>query len=225
MEGIYSRLQAIQAELVAPKSRTNTFGKYSYRSCEDILAAVKPLLNKYGVVLTLSDDIIAVNDRIYVKATARLSVPGLYQMEENGHITELSDEKTIEVSAYAREAADKKGMDDSQITGTASSYARKYALNGLFCIDDTKDADATNTHGKDLDQVIGEAMEAAELNTPISPKELEILKNTLTDNQAEWALNAYGIGDLSAMTKAEYGALMRQINDRKNAEEKAAKKK
>ena len=222
---IYSKLHAIQAELVAPKKRTNTFGKYSYRSCEDILASVKPLLSKYDVTLTLSDEIVAVGDRIYVKATARLNSLDLYKIAEDGQITKLPGEEPIEVSAYAREAAEKKGMDDSQITGTASSYARKYALNGLFCIDDEKDADATNTHGKDLDQVIGEAMEAAELTQTISDKELAILNNTLSDNQAEWALNAYNISDLSQMTKAEYGALMRQINDRKNADEKAAKKK
>lgn len=119
-------LLQIQSELKAPKGQYNSFGKYKYRSCEDILEAVKPLCVKYGVILTLSDEIVQVGERYYIKATARLR-------KEGG-----SD---ILVTAYAREALDKKGMDDSQITGTASSYARKYALNGLFCIDDTKDAD------------------------------------------------------------------------------------
>ena len=115
----------IQKELKAPKGQYNSFGKYKYRSAEDILEAVKPLLHKNGCQLTLSDEIVLIGDRFYVKATARLS---------NG----MESEST---SAYAREDLDKKGMDGSQITGTASSYARKYALNGLFCIDDTKDAD------------------------------------------------------------------------------------
>lgn len=123
----------IQNELKAPKGQYNSFGKYSYRSCEDILEAVKPLLSSYDCILTLSDEITLVGERYYVKATAILM---------NG-----ASEK-VEVTAYAREEADKKGMDGSQITGAASSYARKYALNGLFCIDDTKDSDTTKTEAK-----------------------------------------------------------------------------
>ena len=119
-------LLQIQSELKAPKGQYNSFGKYKYRSCEDILEAVKPLCVKHGVILTLSDEMVQVGERYYIKATARLQKEG------------CSD---VSVTAYAREALEKKGMDDSQITGTASSYARKYALNGLFCIDDTKDAD------------------------------------------------------------------------------------
>lgn len=132
MGNIDERLIHIQGELKAPKSQENKFGGYKYRSCEDILEAVKPLLKKEKVTLTISDDIVEVGGRVYVKATATLS----------------DGEETISTSAFAREAETKKGMDDSQITGSASSYARKYALNGLFAIDDTKDADATNTHGK-----------------------------------------------------------------------------
>ena len=123
----------IQQGLKAPKGQRNNFGKYNYRSCEDILEAVKPLLgNSY---LTLSDDITAVGDRIYVKATATLK---------------LADGPCVSVTAMAREALSQKGMSDPQITGSASSYARKYALNGLFAIDDTKDDDATNQHDKPL---------------------------------------------------------------------------
>ena len=207
--GLYEKLINVQTELVAPKSRTNTFGKYSYRTCEDILSAVKPLLKKHGLSLTLSDEIVEIGDRFYVRAMATL--------------WDVKGEGTLSVCAYARESLDKKGMDDAQITGTASSYARKYALNGLFCIDDSQDADVTNTHGKDLDQVISEAMTGAELSEKISEKELAILNSVLTDTQAEWALNAYNIPDLSEMSKAEYGALMRTINDRKNAEEKKGK--
>ena len=127
-------LQSIQVELKAPKNQMNKFGGYSYRSAEDILEAVKPLLNKYGSYLTVSDEIVEVGGRVYVKATATL---------HESHQGEIAS-----TTAYAREAEVKKGMDEAQITGSASSYARKYALNGLFCIDDTKDPDATNTHGK-----------------------------------------------------------------------------
>ncbi|WP_315508601.1 ERF family protein [Campylobacter showae] len=129
-------LSKIQCELKAPKSQFNKFGGYSYRSCEDITEAVKPLLEKYGVALTISDEITQVASRIYVKATATL----------RGKDGEIS------VAGFAREAETKKGMDESQITGSASSYARKYALNGLFAIDDTKDADATNTHDDETRQ-------------------------------------------------------------------------
>lgn len=121
------KLMNIQSELKAPKGQYNRFGKYKYRSCEDILEAVKPVLAKHGCTLTISDSIMLIGDRFYVKATATLS--------------DTDSDKSISVSAYARESQDKKGMDASQVTGATSSYARKYALNGLFCIDDTKDAD------------------------------------------------------------------------------------
>ena len=117
-------LKLIQQKLVAPKGQKNKFGNYMYRSAEDILNAVKPLLD--DCLLTLSDEIVEVGGRVYVKATATFTE---------------SEGKEIIISAYARESETKKGMDDSQITGSASSYARKYALNGLFLIDDTKDAD------------------------------------------------------------------------------------
>ena len=136
---IYKKLSGIQCELVATKGQYNNFGKYSYRSCEDILEAVKPLLDEYKVAIVIKDDIVLVGDRFYVKATATLID------SETG--------ETVEASAFARESADKKGMDSSQVTGATSSYARKYALNGLFAIDDNKDADATNTHGKETIKV------------------------------------------------------------------------
>lgn len=128
---IYEKLLAIQSELKAPKSQYNSFGKYYFRNCEDILEAVKPLCKKHRTVLVLSDSIVRVENRYYVKATAKL-------------IDVESDSVDIEVSAYAREEETKKGMDSSQVTGASSSYARKYALNGLFNIDDTKDSDNTN---------------------------------------------------------------------------------
>jgi hypothetical protein len=127
------KLVKIQAELKAPKNQTNAFGKYKYRSAEDIIEAVKPILFKYQTALLISDEIVQVSDRVYVKATAML-------------IDENNEELPIQVYGWAREEEIKKGMDAAQITGSASSYARKYALNGLFAIDDTKDSDATNDH-------------------------------------------------------------------------------
>ena len=142
-------LVSVQSKLKAPKSQYNSFGKYKYRSCEDILEAVKPLLAEVGCSLRISDEIMQVGERVYVKATAVFS---------NG-------DAQYAVTALAREAETKSGMDAAQITGAASSYARKYALNGLFCIDDTKDPDATNTHGKDTEPKdnISDAMSAVAL--------------------------------------------------------------
>ena len=132
----------IQSELKAPKNQRNNFGNYNYRNCEDILEAVKPLLDKYECTLTISDDIVEVGGRVYVKATARFN--------------DIKSGINSSVSAYAREPEQQKGMSESQITGASSSYARKYALNGLFLIDDTKDSDATNTHDKETTQVVVE---------------------------------------------------------------------
>lgn len=125
----------IQQRLKAPKNQRNNFGNYNYRSCEDILEAVKPLLEQEDSTLILSDELVQVGERYYIKATAKF----------------VQGDTTIETTSYAREAENKKGMDDSQITGTASSYARKYALNGLFLIDDTKDAD-TDEYRKNTTQ-------------------------------------------------------------------------
>lgn len=120
------KVVAVQSELKAPKNQYNSFGEYKYRSCEDILEGVKPLLKKYGLYLKISDAVELIGDRYYIKATATLS----------------DADNCISTSAYAREQLEKKKMDASQVTGAASSYARKYALNGLLCIDDTKDADS-----------------------------------------------------------------------------------
>lgn len=122
------KLTAIQNELNAPKGQYNKFGNFHYRNCEDILQALKPLLHKHGCYVLLADEIVAIGNRIYVKATAVIS----------------DGKDSVTTTAYARESETKKGMDDSQITGSASSYARKYALNGLFAIDDNKDADNFN---------------------------------------------------------------------------------
>jgi len=127
MDNFYKRVVKAQTEIKAPKNQRNNFGNYNYRSCEDILEAAKPVCAANGLLLTITDNVVLIGERYYVKATAVL------------HDTE--SDSFVDNTAFAREAADKKGQDDSQITGTASSYARKYALNGLFCIDDTKDAD------------------------------------------------------------------------------------
>lgn len=144
------KLLKIQQELKAPKGQYNSFGNYKYRSAEDILESVKPLLAKHKAVLTLSDTAEAVGDRVYIKATATLSDAEIREQDK----ANLTSYDNISVSAYARETDVKKGMDSSQITGSASSYARKYALNGLFAIDDTKDSD-TDEQRKQADRPAG----------------------------------------------------------------------
>lgn len=124
---------SVQRDLKAPKSQFNKFGKYYYRNAEDILNSAKPLLADKGLVLTITDEIVLIGARYYVKATATIT----------------DGEQSISTNALAREDETQKGMADSQVTGSTSSYARKYALNGLFCIDDTKDADTLNTHGNE----------------------------------------------------------------------------
>ena len=163
----------IQNELKAPKSNYNSFGKYRYRSAEDILTAVKPLLLRYGCQMTLQDDIVAVGDRYYIKATVT--------------ITDGTESETV--TALAREDEIKKGMDGSQITGTASSYARKYALNGLFLIDDTKDADTDENRneaiGRSRSEGAKKAMATKEQNAKdsanqiISEKDANVLRELM----------------------------------------------
>ena len=145
---IRQKLQGIQSCLKAPKTQVNKFGGYKFRNCEDILTAVKPLLAEWGCSLVIQDDIVEVGGRVYVKATASLA--------------DNDSEMAISASALAREAEIKKGMDEAQITGSASSYARKYALNGLFAIDDTRDPDATNDHGGRVPKPSELAMEEAQ---------------------------------------------------------------
>jgi len=186
MSDLTNKLAMIQQKLKAPKGQVNTFGKYKYRSCEDILEAVKPLLN--DLVLTISDDIVEVGGRVYVKATVSIN----------------SGSGSISTTAFARESLDRKGMDDSQITGSASSYARKYALNGLFCIDDTKDADATNQHDKP---------------SVIDESQLAVIYDLLdkTDSDIEKFCKAFHIEGVEAMLSSQFdkalGALNRKLKD------------
>lgn len=193
------KLRYVQSELKAPKNQYNSFGKYRYRSCEDILEGVKPLLQKYRCAITLSDSIELIGDRYYVKATATF-----YDCETLGQISN---------TAYARESDDKKGMDASQITGTASSYARKYALNGLLLIDDTKDADTDENRNETTGRARSEAakkgmatkeqnaMESA--NQIISEKDVLVLKELMQkkgiDPNQKWKGK-----ELSELTNAEW---------------------
>jgi hypothetical protein len=186
MSDLTNKLANISRTLKAPKGQVNTFGKYKYRSCEDILEAVKPLLG--DLVLTISDDIVEVGGRVYVKATVSI----------------YSGSGTLSTTAFARESETKKGMDDSQITGSASSYARKYALNGLFCIDDTKDADATNQHDKP---------------SVIDESQLAVIYDLLdkTDSDIEKFCKAFHIEGVEAMLSSQFdkamGALNRKLKD------------
>ncbi len=156
---IRAKLLKIQSELKAPKGQTNSFGGYKYRSCEDILEAVKPLLKANNCVLVIEDEVMQIGERYYIKATATLK-------DVNGS-TDISN------TAYAREEESKRGIDGSQLTGTASSYARKYALNGLFCIDDTKDAD-TDEHVKQTGE-----------EKPITPAQIKTLKKIAAEQGKE----------------------------------------
>lgn len=191
MGNVRQALAAVQAALKAPKGQYNNFGKYAYRSCEDILEAVKPHLAANGLALTLCDELTQCGDRIYIKATAC--------------VTEIEGGEKVATCAYAREPDTKKGMDDSQITGTASSYARKYALNGLFCIDDTKDADTPESRGREKAgptcEGCGQEIRDVRSNSVVY----------LADEIAEKAMAAYG--------KRLCWACMRQEKKRKTAQE------
>jgi len=170
MRSTYKALSAVQANLKAPKGNRNTFGNYNYRSAEDILEAVKPILKDNELAMTLSDKVLQVGEKNYIEATVTV-----FDLMNN-------DAQPISVTAYAREAEDKKGMDDAQITGAASSYARKYALNGMFNIDDTKDPD-TDEH-------------TAQRQKPKATKEIR-------DRTAESKEGASPMGEGDPLTKAK----------------------
>ena len=205
---ISEKLLIIQSKLKAPKSQYNSFGKYAYRNAEDILEAVKPLLLETKTVLNISDDVVMVGDRYYIKARVTLSD------------TESTD--LYSVQAFAREEESKKGMDGSQVTGAASSYARKYALNGLFAIDDTKDSDSTNQHGK------GETAETrTKTQTKVPNKQkaqpfdvnkmVEVIKTTaksldMTDEELlDFAAAEYSVTSLEQLTREQGLALLQTM--------------
>lgn len=168
---IYSKLSVVQKTLKAPKNQRNTFGNYNYRSCEDILEAVKPILSDLGLALIITDNMVECGGRVYVRAEATLF--------------DTADSTCVSSTAFAREEETKKGMDSSQVTGAASSYARKYALNGLFCIDDAKDSDATNIGDEPIPiQQTGE--------TPKAPRAVcEVCGKALNDRESDYSMKYY----------------------------------
>ena len=213
---VYEKLIKVQAELKAPKSKFNSFGKYKYRSLEDILEGVKPLLEKNKASLVIADSIEQVGDRYYLKATAT------FIDTENG--------ESVSNSALARESADKKGQDDSQITGTASSYARKYALNALFLIDDTKDADTDEAHvekearaEKAKDDEKNEALVTDIGDMKIAPVKVNVLKGDIDSGlmNEEKMLTYFKVEKLEDVTEKQFSDYVQKRN--KAGAEKAKK--
>ena len=176
------KLLKIQTELVCGKNQRNTFGNYNYRSCEDILEAVKPFLKELELTLKLQDELVYIGERYYVKATAILS----------------DGKEEIVNTAYAREEETKKGMDGSQITGASSSYARKYALNGLFLLDDVKDSDATNEGEKK------QSKKEVKFE-PITQDQIKLIHTLINDNEElhTKTINYYGVDSVKEMSKAQ----------------------
>ena len=187
---VYEKLIAIQSELKAPKSQYNNFGKYAYRNCEDILESLKPLLKEHKSTIYISDEIVTVLERFYVKATVT------FIDAETG--------ENIKNTAYAREEEIKKGMDGSQVTGASSSYARKYALNGMFAIDDTKDSDFTNTTIKGDNTGLSEAQIKRLL--AIASK-----VNISADDVKKVVAKSFGVQDLRKMNKQQYDEICSRL--------------
>lgn len=197
---IYEKLMNIQKELKAPKSQYNSFGKYKYRSCEDILESVKPLLEKYKVTIILTDKLEQIGKRYYIRAMATLF--------------DTESDNSIENTAYAREEETKKGMDGSQITGTSSSYARKYALNGLLLIDDTKDAD-TDEFTKENNK--GKTKEEPK-EKKITPGQLKVLSKLYTGDNLVKLLELNKIDKLEDMSMEKANEIILKL--KKKGEEK-----
>jgi hypothetical protein len=192
-KNVYMKLVEVQSKLKAPKSQFNKFGNYAYRNCEDILEALKPLLNEVKAIINISDDVVLVGERYYIKATVK------FICAETGEI--------IEASAMAREEENKKGMDSSQLTGSTSSYARKYALNGLFAIDDTKDSDTTNTHNKDTSK----ASNNNEVISEAQVKRLFVLAKGKDTDKVKSVVDKYGFKSSKDITKDKYNSICDEI--------------
>ncbi|WP_434796650.1 ERF family protein [Terrisporobacter vanillatitrophus] len=192
---IYKKLMLVQSKLKAPKNQYNSFGKYSYRSCEDILEGLKPLLSEVEAIVTLNDEILHEGDRFYIKAVASF--------------IDIATGEKVEVSALAREDETKKGMDLAQVTGSVSSYARKYALNGLFAIDDTKDSDSTNKHDKDKDNITSLNTENKWTNPKLTDAQLKRLyaiaysKGISKEKVKDQILKKFN-KEVTSLTKTEY---------------------
>lgn len=195
---IYEKLTELQNELKAPKNQFNSFGKYKYRSCEDILEAVKPLLQKHKLAQVIDDDIKEINGRFYIKATITL-------------FNNEKPEEVIIVSALAREEDSKKGMDSSQLTGSTSSYARKYALAGLYALDDTQDSDSLNTHGKEEKNT----KDNQSSNGKLSEKQLQTLKGIAEKDKQKLVVLFKSAGiemkALEELTKQEATAIIGKL--------------
>lgn len=190
---IISKLAQIQQELNAPKNQYNSYGKYNYRSCEDILEGLKPCLKEVEAAVTVSDELVMIGERYYIKATATL-----FDTVDGGKISN---------TAYAREELTKKGMDASQITGSASSYARKYALNGLFCIDDVKDADTRDNRQKEAEekQKFEQEQKALEIQCISKAKADALDKRCKEDGVAvDKLLKLYKVNTLEELTEIKY---------------------
>ena len=185
-------LQLIQSALKVPKKNRNTFGNYNYRNAEDILEALKPLLEKHGCNLTISDEIVMIGERYYVKSTVRLS----------------DCNESIETVAYARETLTKKGMDDAQLTGATSSYARKYGLNGMFCIDDTKDADSMDNsqQNKNTQKDL----------SPITEKQHKMLEAEINSREIdrEGLKKFYGIVHMDKIPKSSFNEILNAVKSK-----------
>ena len=218
--GIYEKLSSIQEELKAPKNAYNSFGKYNYRSCEDILEGLKPVLKKYKATLFISDSLELIGDRYYVKAVVRL--------------VDIETGETVENTAYAREELDKKGMDWSQVTGATSSYARKYALNGMFLIDDTKDADTDEYQNQQNKKGAKESASDAKLNEKMkssvdktllpsggnaTPEQLERIKSEMnrTGINEVTILSMFKAKNLESLTDTEAIVILNKFSNTPDA--------
>ena len=196
-KNVYQKLMEVQNKLKAPKSQYNSFGKYSYRSCEDILEALKPLLAEAGAIVNISDQVKLIGDRYYIEATAMF--------------LDVNTGDSIISKAIAREDESKKGQDLAQLSGATSSYARKYALNGLFAIDDNKDADSTNTHGKEIKPNM----------TPAGITEAQLKRLLAIGNKAGFdkdtivktVKKSYGC-ELKDMTKEQYNEVCNRLESK-----------
>ena len=200
MVKIYEKLLQIQTKLKAPKSSYNTFGSFYYRTCEDILEALKPLLKETKTVVLIRDEVVRMDERYYIKAVVRF--------------IDCETGEAIEGYAYAREEREKKGADSSQITGAASSYARKYALNGLFCIDDTKDADSSHTTQKAASE--NKNTSQRDTSSKIDNKKIQIIQDLAKKYEdrgmkIEKLLKMYQLKDIADMTTQQYSDCINKL--------------
>lgn len=203
---IYEKLSAIQVKLIAPKNQYNSYGKYNYRSCEDILEGLKPHLEETKTAVTVNDEVVFIGERYYIKATATLH--------------DCESGQSISNTAYAREELTKKGMDASQITGSTSSYARKYALNGLFCIDDVKDADSRDNRQKEAEeQAKAEAENKKIENSVINEVKVNALIARCKKENVDTGkiLELYKVNSLADLTEKQYANINEHWNKIKEA--------